>query len=68
MAARKRLTDADWTEARLEVREATLVLLENAVKLSHVRSGWQVLMFPDASELFWGCFTQVPKGEMDSGG
>ena len=34
VAARKGLTNADWTEARLEAWEATLGLLENAVRLS----------------------------------
>ena len=69
VAARKGLTNADWTEARLEAWEATLGLLEKAVRPSHVRSGWQVFMFPDASELFRGCcLTQVPRGEMNPRG
>ena len=41
----------------------------NAVELSFRRpDDCRVLMFPDASDLFWGCcFTQVPKVELVAG-
>ena len=62
------MTDGDWTEERLEAWDNMLALLEHAVKLAHMKRECQVLMFPDASDLFWGCcVTQVPREDMDSG-
>ena len=42
--------------------------MANAVALSHPVEGYEVLMFPDASDNHWGSFlTQVPKAELEGG-
>ena len=46
---------------------AVKALVEKAVRLYHPRQGYRVMVFPDASDLFWGsCVTQVPSAEVDS--
>ena len=48
---------AAWDAVRLRVSEA--------VPLNHVKPGFSVMMFPDASDKFWGsCITQVPTVEL----
>ena len=40
----------------------------NAVALSHPKDGYEVLMFPDASDNHWGSFsTQVSTAELEGG-
>ena len=42
--------------------------MANAVALSHPKDGYQVLMFPDASDNDWESFlTQVPTTELEDG-
>ena len=42
--------------------------MANAVALSHLKDGYEVLMFPDASGNRWGSFlTQVPTTELEDG-
>ena len=65
MAARRSLAE-DRTEDRLGAWEGMLDLLENAVHLVHRKPEFQVVMFPDVSDLFWGCWeTQVPRVEIE---
>lgn len=43
-------------------------LLQNAVRLAHVKQEFQVLMFRDASYLFWeSCVTQLQKEGAERG-
>ena len=55
VASRRALTDGDWTPERVEAWDDSREMLMNAVKLTF---WWpddcRVLMFPDASDLFWG--------------
>ena len=60
VAKRKLLVSEDWTPERVRSWEAVRRLLRDIVQLSYPKPGWRVLMFPDASDLFWGCcVTQV---------
>ena len=63
---RRALTDGNWTPERVEAWDNSREMLMNAVELSFRRpDDCRVLMFPDASDLFWGCcLTQVPKEEL----
>ena len=63
------LTDGDWTPDRVEAWDNSREMLMNAVNLSFRRpDDCRLLMFPDASDLFWGCcLTQVPKEELVAG-
>ena len=69
VASRRALTDGDWTPERVEAWDTSREMLMNAVDLSFRRpDDCRVLMFPDASDLFWGCcLTQVPKEELVTG-
>ena len=69
VASRRALTDGDWTPERGEAWDNSREMLMNAVDLSFRRpDDCRVLMFPDASDLFWGCcLTQVPKEELVAG-
>ena len=59
---------AAWTEDRVRAWRAAQELVAQAVPLHHPRPGCVVLMFPDASDLYWGSFlTQVPVEEFRSG-
>ena len=60
-------TDA-WTASVAQAWTDAQALVAQAVNLSHPREGYAVLMFPDASDEFWGSFvTQVPQEEVDAG-
>ena len=65
-ASRRALTDGDWTPERVEAWDNSREMLINAVELSfRWPDDCRVLMFPDASDLFWGCcLAQVPKEEL----
>ena len=40
----------------------------NTVALMHPKDGYEVLMFPDASDNHWGSFlTQVPTAKLEGG-
>ena len=69
VASRRALTDGDWTPERVEAWDNSREMLMNVVELSFQRpDDCRVLMFPDASDLFWvGCLTRVPKEELVEG-
>ena len=69
VASRGTLTDGDWTPDREEAWDNSREMLMNAVELSFRRpDDYRVLVFPNASDLFWGCcLTQVPKEELVAG-
>ena len=57
-----------WTNPEAKAWNAAQELVAQAVTLSHPRDGYAVLMFPDASDEFWGSFvTQVPQNEVNAG-
>ena len=42
--------------------------MANTVAVSHPKDGYEVRMFPDASDKHWGrFFTQVPTAELEGG-
>ena len=69
VASRRALKDGDWTPERVEAWDNSREMLMNAEELSFRRpNDCRVLVFPDASDLFWGCcLTQVPKKELVAG-
>ena len=69
MALWRARTDGDWTPERVEAWYNSREMLMNAVKLSCWRpDDCRVLMFPDASDLLWGCcLKQVPKEKLGAG-
>ena len=69
VASWRALINDDWTPERVEAWDTFHEMLMNAVELSfRCADACRVLMFLDASDLFWGrCLTQVPKGELLAG-
>jgi hypothetical protein len=61
--------DGDWPPEQVQACDNSREMLMNAVELSFRRpDDCRVLMFPDASDLLWGCcLTQVPKEELMAG-
>ena len=66
VASRRALVVDDWTPEREAAWEVSREMLMHSEELSFWRpEACRVLMFPDASDLFWGCcLTQVPKEEL----
>ena len=63
----KPIAEEHWTRERQEAWDAALGVLRDAVKLAYPKRGWKVLMFPDASDLFWGSIlTQVSSADFTS--
>lgn len=48
--------ETDRTKRRRAEWGAAKETLENVVMLVWPKSGWQPVVFPDASDLYWGCF------------
>ena len=69
VASRRALTDGDWTPERVEAWDNSREMLMNEVELSfRWPNDCRVSMFPDPSDLFWGCcLMQVPKEESMTG-
>ena len=68
VATRRPLTEQDWDDDRINAWETLRRLLKELVQLSYPKPGWRVLMFPGASNLFWGCcVTQVSAVDFHSG-
>lgn len=66
VAARRAISTAEWVKIRAEAWQSVKDLVEHNVALRHRKPGRMVLVFPDASGLFWGrCVTQVPSGELE---
>ena len=67
-AAKRVITEMDWSTEIQLAWKSVKELVEHTVSLSHRQPGRAVLMFPDASDLFWGsCITQVPMDELERG-
>ena len=61
-ASRKMISEEDWSEEIHAAWQSFRELLGDAVQLDFCKQDFRVLMFPDASDLFWGGFpTQVPE-------
>ena len=68
VASRKVISEEDWSEEIQAAWQSSRELLEDAVQLNFRKQDFRVLMFPDASDLFWGGFlTQVPEEDLVSG-
>ena len=65
VAARRVIDSSEWTDERAAAWDAVRVWVREAVPLNHPKPGFSVMMFPDASDKFWGsCITQVPTVEL----
>ena len=65
VASNKTIEESAWTPRRAQAWLAAQDLVAHAVALSYPKQGYEVLMFPDASDLHWGSFlTQVPEAEL----
>ena len=65
VAARRAIGNNGWTDERMAAWDALRLRVSKAVPLNHVKPGFSVKMFPDASNKFWGsCTTQVPTVEL----
>ena len=61
VAVRRALESSEWTDERAAAWDDVRLRVSKAVPLNHLRSGFSVMMFPDASDKFWGsCITQAP--------
>ena len=59
-ADRRVLTEGDWTAERVFAWEQVRARVAQAVPVYHRKEGYRVLVFTDASDLFWGgAATQV---------
>ena len=68
VASRKVKSEENWSEEIQAAWQSSRELLEDAVQLNFRKQVFRVLMYPDASDLFWGGFlTQVPEKNLVSG-
>ena len=56
VASRKVISEEDWSEEIQAAWQSSRELLEDEVRLNFRKQDFRVLMFPDASDLFWGGF------------
>ena len=62
VASRRMIAAEEWTDERSAAWEAVRARIAHAVPMYDLKKGYRVLMFTDASDLFWGCcVTQVPE-------
>ena len=54
VAARRAIGSNEWTDERMAAWDAVRLRMSEAVPLNHVKPGFSVMMFPDASDKFWG--------------
>ena len=65
VAARRAIGSNEWTDDRMAAWDAVRLRVSEAVPLKHLKSRFSVMMFPDASDKFWGsCIAQVPTVEL----
>ena len=68
VASRKVIPEEDWLEEIQTAWQSSRELLEDTVQLNFRKQDFRVLLFPDASDLFYGgCLTQVPEEDLVSG-
>ena len=62
------IAEEEWKRDQVAAWSNTQDLVANAVALMHPKDGYEVLMFPDASDNHWGSLsTQVPATELKGG-
>ena len=62
VASRRMIAAQEWTDERSAAWEAVRARIAHAGPMYHLKKGYRVLMFTDASDSFWGdCVTQVPE-------
>ena len=65
LAARRDIGRNEWTDQRAAAWDAVQLRVGEAVPLNCPKPGFSVMMFPDASDKFWGsCITVVPTVEL----
>ena len=65
VASNKTIEESAWTPRRAQAWLAAQALVAHAVALSYPKQEYEVLMFPDSSDLHWGSFlTHVPEDEL----
>ena len=68
VASNRSIADTAWKPEVVKAWREAQDFVAHAVALSYPREGYAVMMFPDASDEYWGSFlTQVPQAEFDSG-
>ena len=68
VASNRAIAEEAWKREQVAAWSNAQDLVANAVALSHPKGGYEVLMFPDASDDHWGSFlTQVPTAELEGG-
>ena len=61
VAERCAIGNNECTDERIAARDAVRLRVSEAVPLNHLKPGYSVVMFPDASDKVWGsCIAQVP--------
>ena len=64
VAARRVIGSSEGTDERAAAWDAVRLRVSEVVPLNQLKPGFSVMMFPDASDNFWGsCITQVPTVE-----
>ena len=54
VASRRMVAAEEWTGDRSAAWEVVCARIAHAVQMYHLKKGYRVLMFTDASDLFWG--------------
>ena len=68
VASNRTISAGEWTSELIGAWDAAQDLVAHVLASSHPKPGWAVLMFPDASDEYWGSLlTQVPQGELQRG-
>ena len=63
--ARSVIDSGEWKDERAAAWDAVRLRMSEAVPLNHLTPALSVMMFPDASDKFWGsCMTQSPTVEL----
>ena len=68
VASTRAISAGDWISGLIGAWDAAQDLVAHAVALSHLKPGWAVLVFYDASDEHWTSFlTPVPQDALDCG-
>ena len=66
--SKRAIAEEPWRREQVVARSIAQDLVANTVALSHPKDGYEVLMFPNASDNHWGSFlTQVRTAELGGG-
>ena len=68
VASNRAIAEKAWNREQVAAWSNAQDLVVNAIALLHPKDGYEVLIFPDASDNHWGSFlTQVPTAELEGG-